>query len=87
MTFDLLVTTTLLVRVLVGGELGWGDQAVLYHQETFESRELCERRMESKGDEIAAYLEESLRSYWMERLDVERRDVRLETEVACFESL
>ena len=87
MTFDLLVTTTLLVRVLVGGELGWEDHAVLYHQENFESREFCERHLERKGDKIAAYLEESLTSYWMERLDIERRDLSLHTEVACFESL
>ena len=87
MTFDLLVTTVLAVRVLVDGELGWQDYALLYHQETFESREICERQRERQGDEIAAYLEESLSAYWMGRLDIERMDLRLDTDVSCFESL
>ena len=88
MTFDLLVSVIFAVRILSDGEPGWEDYAALSHQVAFESKEACERYKESKGDEIADYLSESLSAYWIERLDIDRSDdVHMTKLMGCYEAL
>ena len=83
MVHDLLVFADIFLRVLSGGTESWEEVGYRFHEMGYKTLEACEEDLERYADRIADFLEDEAREWWMQELNVDDRDLRIETSAEC----
>ena len=86
MGYEFLVIAEIYLRVLAGGEEQERHLGSLYHQQPFVNLEQCQRFGEGREDSVVQFVDESARTWWSRKLDVDRDSLRIEFFARCFET-
>lgn len=86
MSFDLLITADVFLRVLTGGGENWEYVGSRIHQMNYSTLEICEATRDEYAARIAEFLEVGTRSWWLQSLGVESSELRIEMSTQCHDN-
>ena len=69
-----------------GSAESWQHVGSLYRVRSFDSLKICEDAADADSTQrYLAFMEETARVWWLDELDVERHELRIESTVECTE--